>query len=147
MRGCLVIAGVLVLLSGAVHADKGRRGSKPDRGRKAETEVSASVTVHFDVRQRETARGWFAETYGRGQCPPGLAKKHNGCLPPGQAKKRYAIGRRLPAGVAYQPLPPSLAARIGRPPEGYLYVMLDGDLAKLAVGTMLVVDAIVGLVD
>ena len=25
--------------------------------------------------------------YGAGGCPPGLAKKHNGCLPPGQAKK------------------------------------------------------------
>ena len=23
-------------------------------------------------------------------CPPGLARKHNGCLPPGQAKKTYA---------------------------------------------------------
>lgn len=26
--------------------------------------------------------------YGVGGCPPGLAKKHNGCMPPGQAKKR-----------------------------------------------------------
>lgn len=25
--------------------------------------------------------------YGRNGCPPGLAKKNNGCLPPGQAKK------------------------------------------------------------
>ncbi len=25
-------------------------------------------------------------------CPPGLAKKHNGCLPPGQAKKIYGRG-------------------------------------------------------
>jgi hypothetical protein len=24
---------------------------------------------------------------GRKDCPPGLAKKDNGCLPPGQAKK------------------------------------------------------------
>jgi len=24
----------------------------------------------------------------RGDCPPGLAKKDNGCLPPGQAKKQ-----------------------------------------------------------
>jgi len=24
--------------------------------------------------------------YGVGGCPPGLAKKHNGCLPPGHAK-------------------------------------------------------------
>jgi hypothetical protein len=37
--------------------------------------------------------------------------------------------------------------RIGPPPEGHLYVTLDGDLLKLAVGTLLVVDAIDGLVD
>lgn len=28
-------------------------------------------------------------------CPPGLAKKHNGCLPPGQAKKLYGRGDHL----------------------------------------------------
>ncbi|GGH25821.1 hypothetical protein SAMN05444007_103176 [Cribrihabitans marinus] len=28
-------------------------------------------------------------------CPPGLAKKNNGCLPPGQAKKIYGIGDRI----------------------------------------------------
>jgi hypothetical protein len=28
-------------------------------------------------------------------CPPGLAKKGNGCLPPGQAKKLLGVGRRL----------------------------------------------------
>ncbi len=28
-------------------------------------------------------------------CPPGLAKKQNGCLPPGQAKKIYGRGERL----------------------------------------------------
>jgi hypothetical protein len=28
-------------------------------------------------------------------CPPGLARKGNGCLPPGQAKKRFGIGERL----------------------------------------------------
>ncbi|HYD38365.1 MAG TPA: hypothetical protein VEA60_12170 [Allosphingosinicella sp.] len=32
--------------------------------------------------------------YGHG-CPPGLAKKGNGCLPPGQAKKLFGIGQRL----------------------------------------------------
>jgi hypothetical protein len=37
--------------------------------------------------------------------------------------------------------------RIGKPPEGYLYVTLDGDLLKLAVGTLLVVDAIDGLLN
>ena len=37
--------------------------------------------------------------------------------------------------------------RIGRPPDGYLFATLDGDLVKLAVGTLLVVDAIGGLID
>ncbi|HEX6376393.1 MAG TPA: hypothetical protein VFZ91_11825 [Allosphingosinicella sp.] len=32
--------------------------------------------------------------YGR-DCPPGLAKKRNGCLPPGRAKKHFARGQRL----------------------------------------------------
>ena len=30
----------------------------------------------------------------RGGCPPGLAKKNNGCLPPGQARKLYNVGQR-----------------------------------------------------
>jgi hypothetical protein len=30
-------------------------------------------------------------------CPPGLARKNNGCLPPGQAKKAFGIGALLPA--------------------------------------------------
>ena len=34
--------------------------------------------------------------YGAGGCPPGLAKKQNGCMPPGQAKKLYNIGQRFP---------------------------------------------------
>ncbi|MEO3413988.1 excinuclease ABC subunit A [Roseovarius sp. CAU 1744] len=28
-------------------------------------------------------------------CPPGLAKKHNGCNPPGQVKHRYRVGDRI----------------------------------------------------
>jgi hypothetical protein len=134
--------GLVVLLVAATHALADKK-AKPPKGKKAET---ASVTVTFTTSQRDAARGWYAEKYGRGNCPPGLAKKNNGCLPPGQAKKRYAIGHPLPAGVAYGPPPPDLAARIGPPPSGYLYVSLDGDLLKLAAGTLLVVDAVDGLV-
>ena len=32
-----------------------------------------------------------------GGCPPGLAKKGNGCMPPGQAKKAFRVGELLPA--------------------------------------------------
>ena len=32
--------------------------------------------------------------YAGYDCPPGLAKKHNGCLPPGQARKALRLGDR-----------------------------------------------------
>lgn len=134
--------GLVVLLAAAPHALADKK-AKPPKGKKAET---AAVAVTFTTSQRDAARGWYAEKFGRGNCPPGLAKKNNGCLPPGQAKKRYTVGQPLPPGVVYKPLPPDLEVRIGPPPSGYLYVSLDGDLLKLAVGTLLVVDAIDGLV-
>jgi hypothetical protein len=104
------------------------------------------VTVVFSSNQREAARLYFLEEHGRGNCPPGLAKKQNGCLPPGQAKKRYVVGHSLPHGIVVGTLPVGLSVRIGPVPPGYRYGMLDGDLVKIAVGTMLVVDAIEGLV-
>ncbi len=141
-------ASLVVLLPALAGADKPDKAGKGHGHEKAavETGASAEVTVVFGARERETATGYFAETHGRGNCPPGLAKKHNGCLPPGQAKKRYAVGHPLPAGVVQLPPPPELSRRLGPPPHGYVYVMVDGDLVKLAVGTMMVVDAVQSLV-
>lgn len=39
--------------------------------------------------------GGYAYNVGGG-CPPGLAKKNNGCMPPGQARKLYRTGQRYP---------------------------------------------------
>ena len=115
---------------------------KKQKGKSQETRV----TVVFVDTQREAARSYFVKQHGRGNCPPGLAKKGNGCLPPGQAKKRYVVGRPLPRGIVVVDLPVELSVRIGPAPAGYRYGILDGDPIKLAVGTMLVVDAIDGLV-
>jgi hypothetical protein len=106
----------------------------------------SQVTVVFSDTQREAARLYFVQEHGRGNCPPGLAKKQNGCLPPGQATKRYVVGHSLPRGIVVEELPAGLSVRIGPAPPGYRYGILDGDLVKLAVGTMLVIDAIEGLV-
>jgi len=116
---------------------------KKEKEKSHETPV---VTVVFSATQREAARSYFVKEHGRDNCPPGLAKKHNGCLPPGQAKKRYAVGHSLPQGIVVGELPVELSVRIGPAPPGYRYGIVDGDLVKLAVGTMLVVDAIEGLV-
>ena len=55
--------------------------------------------------------------YGMGGCPPGLAKKNNGCLPPGQAKKLYNIGQRWPGNYGhawnYNQIPYDLRSRYG----------------------------------
>lgn len=53
--------------------------------------------------------------YGQGNCPPGLAKKGNGCMPPGQYKKRFAEGQRYSTSYgqryAYSQLPYSLRSQ------------------------------------
>ena len=45
---------------------------------------------HWEVRQGHAS----ANFWGNRGCPPGLAKKNNGCLPPGIAKQHYNIGDR-----------------------------------------------------
>jgi len=70
-----------------------------------------------------------------------LAKKHNGCMPPGQAKK-WQLGRPLPRDVVYYAVPQALVVQIGPPPSGYRYVRVATDILLLAVGTGMVVDAI-----
>ena len=127
-------------------AGKGGKGkAKKDDGDKHDADVH--VTLHFGDRDRDVVRKYFVETHGRGNCPPGLAKKNNGCLPPGQAKKRYTVGRALPSSVIVRDLPRDIAVRLGTAPRGYRYGIVDGDIVKLAVGTGIVVDAINGLVD
>lgn len=108
--------------------------------------VDLSVQVVFTSDDRTWVRSYFLGKHGKGKCPPGLAKKNNGCLPPGLAKKRYVIGQPLPAGVVFVDPPVEIVARL-KPPSGVRLVIIDGDLVKLAVGTMLVIDAIDGLVN
>lgn len=77
----------------------------------------------------------------RSFCPPGLAKKNNGCMPPGQAKK-YTIGSRLSDDVVLSDLPPELRKILGQPPHGYRYGQVDHDVLLITEGTRIVMDAI-----
>jgi|SRR5215472_7852928 len=96
---------------------------------------------HFQDRDRVAVHNYFAELERGGQCPPGLAKKHNGCMPPGQAK-RWQIGAPLPAGVVYYSLPPALVVQLTPPPAGYRYVRVDSDILMVGIGTSMVAAAI-----
>ena len=79
--------------------------------------------------------------YGAGGCPPGLAKKNNGCLPPGQAKKLYNVGQRFPGSYGYNwnysQIPYNLRQQYGFNP-GYNYYYGDGYLYRVDPKTMLI---------
>ena len=101
----------------------------------------------FSAQDRGYWHEYWEDQYQHGHCPPGLAKKHNGCMPPGHAKKRYSIGYPLPRDVVILEVPVVLLPRLAPCPPGYRYGIIDGDLVQLAVGTLLVVDAIDGLLN
>ena len=96
---------------------------------------------HFEERHRMIVREYYDKEYRGGHCPPGLKKKHDGCMPPGQARK-WKYGRPLPRDVAYYEVPQSLVVQIGVPPSGYRYVRVASDILMIAIGTNMVVDAI-----
>ena len=97
--------------------------------------------AYFTERHREVVRSYYGDRYRAGHCPPGLAKKHNGCMPPGQAKK-WRVGYPLPRDVRYYDAPGDIVLRFGMPPEGHRYVRVAADILLIAVGTGMVVDAL-----
>jgi len=99
---------------------------------------------YFDDGKRSHVHTYYEEEFRRGHCPPGLAKKNNGCMPPGQAKK-WHMGQPLPRDVVFYEVPPALVVKIGMPPEGYKYVRVAADILMIAVGTRMVADAITDL--
>lgn len=96
---------------------------------------------YFNDQHRTVIREYYGDQYRSGRCPPGLAKKHNGCVPPGQARK-WVLGRPLPRDVVYYDVP---AGMVGYPPPGYRFVRVASDILMIAVGTGMVMDAMTDL--
>jgi Ni/Co efflux regulator RcnB len=89
-------------------------------------------------RDRDAVRSWYRTEYAAGRCPPGLEKKNNGCLPPGQAKKMWTMGDPLPPQVVYYPIPRELFVQLTPPPYGYEYVRVDNDILLIATATRVI---------
>lgn len=123
---------------------QGRGHAKADKHeRKARKPLQPGAW--FNDRNRDAVRGYYASA-GRGgkPCPPGLAKKGNGCLPPGQAKK-WHIGQPLPGDVVWVAPPRDVIVSLPPVPAGHRYVQVAGDILLVAVGSMMVIDGIDGL--
>jgi len=155
----LIIAGVLATPSIAQAekpswaGDKGKSGKHEQQDKRQGQEGrddgyagqrhgdDGRTKAYFNDNHRNVIHDYYAEQYRSGKCPPGLAKKHNGCVPPGQAKK-WQVGRPLPRDVIFYDLPQSVLIRLGPPPSRHRFVRVASDILLIAVGTGMVIDAI-----
>ena len=103
------------------------------------------ASISISDRDRNEIYSYYRGQYAAGNCPPGLAKKNNGCMPPGQAKKAWTMNQPLPAGVLYEVLPRDLLGRLSPAPSGYQYVRVANDVLMMAVGTRMIVGALADL--
>ncbi|MBY0339584.1 MAG: RcnB family protein [Rhodocyclaceae bacterium] len=127
---------------------KGHKGGKKHGGnddghggRHGGSDVNISIGAYFGGTQRSVVHDYYGAQFRAGHCPRGLAKKNNGCMPPGQAKQ-WRLGARLPHDLTYHAVPGALVTRLGPPPAGHKYVRVASDILLIAIGTSMVVDAI-----
>jgi hypothetical protein len=122
MKHLILIAGAVALASTTAAYAKPGNGHGNSRG---------VALVH--------GKGHGATGYGVGGCPPGLAKK--GCVPPGQAKKLFGVGQRVPYGynglTRYGALPYSVRSRYQLDPYSR-YIYRDDYLYRVDPATMVV---------
>jgi Ni/Co efflux regulator RcnB len=135
---------------GSKHGDKhDKKAEKQDRkhdkqAAKQRDREDVRVGQYFNDNQREAVRGYYLKQYGNGRrCPPGLAKKNNGCMPPGQV--RYTMGQPLPRTVTVYQVPQPVIVQLPVAPPGYRYVRVGNDILLVSPQSQLVVDVIAGL--
>ena len=94
MYKLLLAAGAAALAFGApVSADPGKSKGKGNHAKHGQTVSKAHGKQAKHARK--IYQGHAAANYwGNRDCPPGLAKRNNGCLPPGIARKQFDVGDR-----------------------------------------------------
>jgi hypothetical protein len=143
----LVIPALLIGLASPAWAEKdkdnkgkGKHGHG-DRGG-GPAVVVQPVRVVVPDRDRAVVYQYYRTEYSAGRCPPGLAKKGNGCLPPGQAKKLWVVGQPLPPAVVYEPVPRAVVQQLAPVPPGYDYVRVDNDVLLMDMTNRMVADVV-----
>ena len=101
--------------------------------------------AYFNDQQRTFARQYYTTTYKDGKrCPPGLAKKNNGCLPPGQVRN-WAVGQPVPTNVTVYSVAQPVIRMLPPAPVGYRYARLGNDIVLVQQQNNIIVDIIQGL--
>ena len=101
--------------------------------------------AYFNDQHRVVVHQYYSEHYGgHKKCPPGLAKKNNGCTPPGHVHN-WAVGQPVPVGVPIYSVPQPVLVQLPPAPYGYRYGRVGGDIVLMYRKNNMVVDIIVGL--
>ena len=134
---------------GQKHEDK--REKREDKAEKREDKAEKRQRedikqgAYFNEQQRTFARQYYTTTYRDGKrCPPGLAKKNNGCLPPGQVRN-WVVGQPVPTNVTVYSVAQPVIRMLPPAPVGYRYARLGGDIVLVQQQNNIVVDIIQGL--
>ena len=112
-------------------------GAKSSESKPKQT---SAANFSFNSEDRQLAADYYGKSARADKCPPGLAKKNNGCQPPGQAKK-WQKGQPLAKDILVYPLPRELRIKLPAPPPEHRYVRVARDILLIAIGTKIVVDA------
>ncbi len=123
------------------HDDERQSRDRSGHDRQGPSRAEMRAGAYFQDRQRSAVFDYYGTQYRDGRCPPGLSRKHNGCMPPGQVRY-YSVGQRLAPAVIYHTVPSAMVVTLGVPPSGHRYVRVASDILLIAVGTGMVVDAI-----
>lgn len=119
-------------------------GKGSDKAEKRERKDIQPGT-HFNDQNRTVVRQYYSQTYSNGKnCPPGLAKKNNGCMPPGQARN-WAVGQPVPRGVTLYSVPQPVIVQLPAAPYGYRYSRIGNDIVLVQQQNNVIVDIIQGL--
>lgn len=125
------------------HSKSAKHKNKDKKSKSHSSSSKAEHGKHFAKRDRDSVHEHFDREFREGKdCPPGLAKKNNGCLPPGQAKKQWHQGEPLPQAVVYHDLPRKLLLELPPLPHGQRYVRVLRAVLLIDEGTRMVIDAI-----
>jgi len=96
---------------------KSSKNYKKDKGKEKGNSGSSShdndgdasnVNIYFTDQQRNVIGNYYQEEYHSGHCPPGLAKKNNGCMPPEVRQKSGKKATPCPGMSSTTTFPPQL---------------------------------------
>lgn len=119
-----------------------KREDKAERKAEKREREDIKQGAYFNDQQRTFVREYYTTTYKDGKrCPPGLAKKNNGCMPPGQVRN-WAVGQPVPRNVTVYSVAQPVIRMLPPAPYGYRYARIGGDIVLVQQQNNIIVDII-----